>query len=181
MKFIFLNFGAPVAFFLVFQAFGAKPAIAVALLVTMIQALSFVALSERISPFFLVASGFTLLFGLMDLFIATPRFFRLEPAVENAVLGAVFGATLFLRIPIAEWFAGALPVEYRPKLGPDGHHYLRKLSALWTIYFWLKAAIYLDLAFRVDLGRLVLLRTALGGGSAVLLLGGEIAYRRLRS
>jgi uncharacterized membrane protein len=179
LEFVLKNFAAPIGFFFVFRAHGAKPAIALALGVTGLQLLLHWVLRAGLSPFFIVASGFTILFGVIDLLIATPRFFRLEPFVQNFIMGSVFLATLFTRMPIATWFATGLPERIRPRLdSPETRRYLRNVTVVWAAYFHVKGLLFLYLAFQVDLGELVLLRTIIGGGTLVLMFLGELTYRK---
>jgi intracellular septation protein len=177
-EFVLKNFATPLAFFVVFRTHGAKPAIAMAIAVTCVQWVAHGALRIGVSPFFVVASGFTVLFGGLDLALDAPRFYRLEPFVQNMMLGGVFAATVLVRKPIAEWFAGGLPAFVRPQMSGLMRDYLRKLTLVWSVYFFLKAFLFLYLALTVDLGRLVVLRSAIGGLSLALMFAGEMAYRR---
>lgn len=178
LQFIFLNFAPPIAFFCVFQLKGAKPAIAVAVVLTVIQVLTHLVLRQRLSPFFLTASAFTALFGCMDFMVHEPRFFRLEPFAENFMLGILFGLTVLANKPIALWFAQAMPVQLRPDLSDGTGLYLRQVTIAWIIYFFTKSAVFLYLAFQVDLGKLIVLRTIIGGVSLAVMFGGEILYRK---
>src|SRR4051794_8292594 len=83
IAFTLLNFAAPIAFFVVFQLKGSKPAIALAVVSTLIQAAAHWVWKIRASPFFIVATVFTLLFGGMDLALPEPRFYRFSPALQN--------------------------------------------------------------------------------------------------
>lgn len=180
LRFILLNFAPPIAFFCVFQWKGARPAIAVAVVLTLFQVAAHLVFRQRISPFFLTASTFTVFFGCMDFMVHEPRFFRLEPFAENFALGVIFGVTVVAGKPIALWFAQALPAQLRPDLSGDIGLYLRKVTVAWVFYFFLKGFLFLYLAFRVDLGRLIILRSIIGGASLAVMFGGEILYRKRR-
>lgn len=145
--FVLLNFATPIAFFITFQRVGAKPAIALALGVTVLQAVVHLIYRIRFSPFFIVASSFTVLFGATDLAIDRPQFFRFAPAAQNFVIATGFLGTVLGRIPLVAWFARALPAAVRPELASEeGKAYLRKLSWIWVAYLYGKAALYLWLA-----------------------------------
>ncbi len=181
LGYFFRNFATPVAFFILFKLQGPKPAIFLAIAVTLLQVLAHKVQRIPFSPFFIVASGFTVLFGSMDLLSTSPRYFRLEPFAHNFLLASVILVTLFTGHPLAAWFVRALPERFRPPTtGLAGQSYLRKLTWVWVGYLYLKSFLFLWLAFRVDLGNLILLRSLIGGGTLVLLFGGEIAYRKLR-
>jgi intracellular septation protein A len=181
LAYAFRNFATPVAFYLLFRVAGPKPAILLAVVVTLLQVLVHRLQREPFSPFFIVSSGFTVTFGLMDLLSSSPRFFRLEPFAHNALVATVVMVTLFTGHPLAAWFIRALPRRFQPELETEaGRAYLRQLTWVWVAYLFAKAFLFLYLAFRVDLGQLIVLRSLIGGGSLVLLFGGEIAYRTLR-
>ncbi len=180
LGFVLLNFGTPIVFFWTYYVWGTKPAIAFAIGATLVQALIHLILRLKFSPFFIVASGFTVAFGAVDLLVQEPRFFRLGPFAENFLLGLAFLATLLTEKPIAAWFAAALPPAIQPDLSKIGKNYLRRLTQIWAIYFFVKAFLFLYLAFRVNLGQLIVLRSILGGGSLVLMFVGELFYRKRR-
>ena len=181
LEFVLKNFATPIAFFVVFEGYGAKPAIAMAIGVTFIQLFAHWILELSLSPFFLVASGFTVALGSIDLVIASPQFYRLEPFAQNFVMSVMFASTLFTKMPMVAWFAAALPEKIRPNVSvtdPAGRRYFRQVTFVWSIYFVLKSFFFLYLAFQVDLGRLVILRSVIGGVTLAMMLGGELAYRK---
>lgn len=178
VSYVLLNFATPIAFFLTFRTLGSKPAIALAVVTTCLQLLAHWVQSLPLSPFLLVSSSFTILFGVTDLVLARPQFFRLQPFAQNFILGTAFLMTLIFRIPLMAWFAEALPQGWRPDPASVDPRYLRRVTAVWVVYLYAKAALFLYLAFRVDLGALVIYRTVIGGGSLVLLFFGEIIYRK---
>lgn len=173
-----MNFATPIAFWIAFNCVGAKLAIGIAVGVSVSQTLVHRLRGIRFSPIFIVATGFTVFFGVIDLCLQDPCFFRLEPFLQNFLIGAGLTLTLAKRIPVAAWFASALPERMRPPLTPETEGYLRKLTAIWTSYFYLKSLLFLYLAYQVDLDDLVILRTILGGGSLLVMIFGERLYRK---
>lgn len=178
VEFILKNFAPPIAFFAIFQIRGPKAAIATAVAIAVGQLLTQLVLRQIISPFFLTASAFTVLFGVMDFFVHEPRFFKLEPFAENAAIGLIFTATLLAGKPIVLWFAQAMPPQFRPEITAASAAYLRNVTVVWILYFFAKGFLFLYLAFQVDLGRLVVLRSIIGGTSLIAMFGGEIVYRK---
>lgn len=177
--FFLLNFATPVAFFIMFQKEGAKPAIALALGVTLVQILVHLVYRIRFSPFFMVATAFTIVFGTTDLVIDRPRFYRLAPAAQNFVIATGFLAAVLGRVPVVEWFAHALPAVVRPDTeSREGRDYLRRLSWIWVGYLYGKSVLFFWLALVVDLGTLILLRAIIGGVTLWGLILGEIYYRK---
>ncbi len=186
VEFILKNFAAPIVFYATFNVWGAKPAIASALGITLVVVAVHAVTRTKPSPFFLVASGFTLAFGAIDLVIETPQYFRFEPFAQNFLMGTIFLIMQLLRVPVAAWFMQGLPKFVQMELvvaGTDrpherNHAYLRKLTWIWTGYMYVKAALFLWMAFQYDLGNLILLRSIFGGGSLGVLIVGEILYRK---
>ncbi len=178
VSFLLSSLLVPVTFYVLFRTLGSKPAIGFAVATSIGQGVITRLRKQRLSPFFLLASGSTILFGSIDLLITTPKFYRLEPGVQNLLLSLLFGVALVAHVPIAEKFAAALPGLVRPELSPQTQGYLRKVAWAWVVYFFLKGWLYVYLAFQVDLGNLVILRTVIGGPSLALMFGGEILIRK---
>lgn len=176
--FVFKNFAAPIAFLVTFYGVGEKPAIAVAVIIALIQLLFHLIFRWPITAFFGLATFFTLIFGGTDLLIASPRYFRLEGFAQNLCIGVLFLYTLKTHRSMIWRLAMAIPEEYRPALHREDERYLARLTLVWALYFILKAVAFLILAFEVDLGKLYVIRTTIGTGSAVLLFLGEILYRK---
>lgn len=176
--YIFDNFAVPIVFFITFRGWGAKTAISFVIGVTIFQlAVSWI-LKKPLSPFFIIAAVFTISFGGIDLIIPDPKFFRLEPFVQNLVMGLLFLSTVFTNTPLIARFAGALPAKLRPDFSRIGHNYLKRLTLIWAVYLLVKSFIFLYLALNVDLGSLIVLRPVIGGGTLLLLVVGEMIYRK---
>lgn len=173
-----VNFTAPVLFYIAFYGFGAKVAIAIAIISTTIQLLFHWIYSIRMSPFFIAASGFTVGFGSIDLMVQNPRFYRFEPFAQNFAIATLFLLSFLRRFPLLAHLTGALPQIIRPHLSETTTSYLRNLTLVWSIYLYLKAGLFLYLAFRLDLGKLILWRSLIGGVTLVLMVLGELGYRK---
>jgi intracellular septation protein A len=178
VQYTFLNLGTPIAFYGAFYEWGAKAAIGFAVVITLFQLLVHRFYQIRLSPIFIVASGFTTLFGVIDLTLQSPRFFRLEPFAQNFLIGTALFVSLTARIPVAAWFISGLPTRIRPNLTHESQSYLKKLTLIWGIYLYIKAIIFLYLAFQVNLADLVVLRTLIGGGTLFLMFLVEFVYRK---
>jgi intracellular septation protein A len=194
LQFLLRNFAAPAVFIIVLRIVGPRPAIASAVAATVAE-IAWARLTRRsLSPIFLVASGFTILFGTIDMSLASPRFFRLEPFIHNVILAGAALGLAFAPVEALRGFADALPQGVRPEerefagqpevaARPQSaraalEDYLRKLALVWSAYFLAKSLFFLELSKRVDLGQLVALRTLIGGSTLVLMVGAEILYRK---
>lgn len=178
VSFLLNALSVPIGFYLIFNHYGAKPAIALCVVVASIQMLYARWKGESPSPFLILSGAFTIGFGTIDLLIASPQFFRLEPAVQNFIIATVFLVSQLVRFPVAEKFIAALPAAVRPGKGPGAAEFLHRVIWAWIVYFYFKAAVYLYLAFAVDLGLLVILRTAIGMPSLVLMFAAQLWFGR---
>lgn len=176
--FVLKNFLVPILFFLSFRWWGAKPAIVIAVAAALFNVVFLRLRKERLPSFFVIASVFTVLFGGIDLLSVDPRYFKIMPFAENALLGTVFLTAALARLPLLQWFAKDLPARLKPAPGEISERYIRNLTFIWSAYFCAKAFVYLYFAFCVDLGELIVLRSLIGNVSIALILGGEIIYRR---
>jgi intracellular septation protein A len=178
---LLLNFSTPLVFFAAFHEWGPKAAIGFAVFATSLQLASHWLYRVKPSPFFMIASGFTVLFGGVDLLIRAPQFYRFEPFAQNFVVATLLGITTLSKIPLAFEIVRALPKPLRPTMtGPDDPE-LTRLTWTWTLYLYLKAGGYLYLAFHVDLGDLILVKTVVGSASLVLMGLGELLYQKYRA
>ncbi|MEO5970916.1 MAG: septation protein IspZ [Bdellovibrionia bacterium] len=175
--YVLTNFAASIVFYLTFHKLGAKAAIGLAIFVTGLQLLFHYLKRQRPTIFFIISTVFIILFGGIDLFISTPRFFRLEPFVQNFAIASGLFFTYLARVPMLSRFAVDLPMNFRPKQELPLQYY-RKLTLILIVYLYVKALVFLLLAFIVDLGSLILLRSILGGGSLFALFLGEFFYRK---
>jgi intracellular septation protein A len=177
--YVLLNFATPLVFYIAFYQWGSKPAIGYAVAVTLVQLLVHAFKKLTPSPLFLMASGFTVLFGSADLLLDDPKYYRLAPAVENMIIAILLWVTYLRGTPLIVYFIRALPKpfqEYFADPSPDGS-YMMKVTVAWIIYLFLKAGMFLYLALQYDLGMFVLLRSVFGGLTLGLMLLGEWVYR----
>lgn len=178
LKYGLVNFATPVIFYLAFKGWGTKPAISFAVGTALLQIAFHLFYRLKFTPFFFLATFFTLAFGGLDLFITNPHFFRLEPAIHNLVLATILLGMVLARVSVVSYFAEALPEKMRPDFSQVSPRYIKNLTWIWIAYLYLKGLIYLDLAFRVNLGDLIALKAIVGGGSLLLLFIGEVFFRR---
>ena len=178
-RYLFLNFATPLVFYFVFHWKGAKPAIGFAIGVTLVQGGAHVVYRERFSPFFILSSGLILIFGALDLLVQDPRFFRFEPAVQNFGVGSLFWVAQWKKFPVIRVFVQALPRRIQSEFLEPDEAYLRRVTWVWVGYLYLKGLFFLYLAVSVDLGALILLKSVVGTGSLLVMMGGEWIFRRV--
>lgn len=168
--YFFLNLATPVTFYWSFHEWGPKAAIGFAVGISGLQTLTHFIFKVRPSPIFIFSSGFTFLFGGIDLWIQSPKFYRFEPFAQNLSVATLALISVGAKIPLAYEMIRALPQSIQPKSLTPQHPALGRISWAWIIYLYLKALFYFYLAFRVDLADLILLRTVVGGGSMIFML-----------
>ena len=179
LKFTLENLLPSLVFFIIYHWKGATAAVAFAVGAAALQIVIQRILQSNLSPVFIIAAGFTIVFGSASLLASNPHFYRFEPFAQNFLLGTAFLVTLLAKATFAEWLMGSMPHQIRPNIEALGVSYFRRLTLVWAFYCFLKAALYLYLSYHVNLGELILLRSLLGGGSIALLVLGEILYRKV--
>ncbi len=175
--YVLTNFASPIVFYLTFHKLGAKAAIGLTISVTVLQLLFHGFRKQKPTIFFIITTLFIVIFGGVDLFLSTPRFFSLEPFVQNFLIASFFLSTYLAHMPIYSRIAADLPARLRPKqVLPE--KYYRKVTLAWIVYLYTKSGLFLFLAFAVNLGELILLRSIIGGGTLLAMLLGELRYRK---
>ena len=124
---------------------------------------------KPISIFFLYSAAITVLFGGIDLYLKESVLFKYEATISNILVGCFFASTLLGKKPIIQEFAEAQG-RISKELSLDGQFYFKFITLIWSVYFWLKAAIYAWLASRVSIGEGFLIRTLIGSASFYALL-----------
>lgn len=175
--YVLTNFASPIVFYLTFHKIGAKAAIGLTISVTVLQLLFHGFRKQKPTIFFIITTLFVVIFGGVDLFLSTPRFFRFEPFAQNFLIASFFLYTYLAHVPIYSRIAADLPARLRPKQ-PLPEKYYRQVTLAWVVYLFIKAGFFLFLAFAVNLGELILLRSIIGGGTLLAMLLGELRYRK---
>lgn len=178
LDYILLNFAVPIGFYVTFHLHGSKAAIGFAVAITFIQVIYHLVSRRPFSPFFVIGAVFTAGFGGIDLLIENPHFYRLEPFFQNLIMAVLFIWTMYTEKPLLIRFADALPKALQPEIHKIPTDYLRRLSWLWIVYLFFKSIVFLYLAFAVDLGKLIVLRPIVGGGTLLVMVAGEMIYRQ---
>jgi uncharacterized membrane protein len=177
LSFLFESFGPLATFLIVDRYFGLRAAIGASIAFALIEVVALAARKKQPTQLFVMTTLMTLAFGAVDLTLATPRFFRFEAVVTNVLTGLWFGATLRGdRSMLLEFYEKTKkPEDPSP---PELPMYLRRLTQVWTISFFAKAALYLALALTLPLDRAIYVRSIVGPATFLILLLGERAARR---
>jgi len=119
---------------------------------------------QTVTAFLKFSITVTLLFGVVDLYFKGPFLFRYEAVLSNVVTGVFFGLTLRGDKSIIQEFAErrAVATGKSVPINPDTIQYFRLCSGVWTVYFFLKAAVYAWIAHRYELETALAIRLVVG-------------------
>jgi len=120
----------------------------------------------------------SVIFGAIDIYATHPFIFKYESVVTNLITAAFFGITLFRGTPLIQELAEkAMPPEKFAR--PEIKHYLRVLTAIWTLYFIVKAVVYAYVGYTYEIDAAIAFRAVFGIASFVVLFFGERLFRKL--
>jgi uncharacterized membrane protein len=182
IKFLFENFGPTLVFYGVNHFQGLKQAIGITALFTLADMLWKALRGVRVNSLFKFSAATTLIFGAVDLYSSQPFLLKYESAATTAITGLFFAASFLSERTVIE----DLVLQKNPTLltRPGLLPFLRAITAVWTTYFILKAAIYAWVAQRYTLEEALLIRSTYGTASLYLLIfassvGGRPLFRVL--
>lgn len=172
LKFLFLNFGPLIVFYSINKFFDFKIAVICSIVFVGFEFLYLKISKKTISSFFIFTSLLVVVFGLLDIFLAQAFFFKLEAGILNLISAAYFALSLFRPKSIIEEVArqkGQASAEH--KLQEDQTFFFKVLTALWTVYFLVKAIAFMWVNFTTDIQEGLIYRMTLGPLSFWVLIG----------
>ena len=182
------NFGPLLVFYGINALWGLRAAIAGTLVTTAVEIFVTLRRGEKPTGFFIFSVIVTVGFGIVDLCLVNAVLFKFEPALTNIVTGGFFGFTALQKRPLLVQMAEKSG-RIKAPLNDDAVFYFRVFTLIWTVYFFVKAWMYYDLALVAkDVNEILFGRFWLGNGSmlvmlAASLLGGKylaLGLRRLK-
>jgi intracellular septation protein A len=178
LRYVILEFGALIVFWIGLYSFGIKPAIAATVVFVVLDGLYHWRQRIAVTRVYVLSSTLAIVFGAIDLYAANPFMIKYEAVVSNAAVGLFFVAGARGEKSLIQEVA-----EKRRELFPDRadvRYYFRLLTLVWAAYFFAKAALYLWLGLLLPLEQALALRTVIGGVSlAVMITGTTLLGRRL--
>jgi intracellular septation protein A len=172
LRYVVMEFGALIVFWIGLYSFGIKPAIAATVVFVMLDGLYRWRHRIAVTRVYLLSSTLAIVFGAIDLYAANPFMIRYEAVVSNTAVGLFFVAGArgekSLIQEVAERRRGAEPIPDRA----DVRYFFRLLTLFWAAYFFVKAALYLWLGLILPLEQALALRTVIGGVSLAVMIGG---------
>lgn len=134
-----------------------------------------IARDRKLSPFTLFIAASVVAFGILDLRYQTGFFVKLEPALGNAVTGAFFVGSVLWGAPVIV----ELAEKSLGKKLDKARRYLTMWTLLWGAFFFLRAGVYVWMAYNVSLDRALVIRGVVGPLSFVGMFALEMSVRFL--
>jgi len=177
VRFVLESFGPLIAFVVLEHTVSLFAAI-IASIVTGVALVALqIARDRKVSPFTAFIAVSVAVFGALDLKYQSGFFVKLEPALGNTFTGLFFLGTVLVGRPIIRELAEKQRGE---KLGERAHGYLRTLTVVWALFFFVRASVYLWMAFRLSIDQALAIRAVVGPASFGALIVGEMGVRWLR-
>lgn len=130
---------------------------------------------KKISPFTAFIAASVVVFGALDLHYRTGFFVKIEPALGNAITGIFFLGTVVIGRPVLIEFAEKRMGRKLERAYP----YLRGWTVVWSFYFFLRAAVYVWMAYRLTIDQAMAIRSIAGPASFGAMFLAEMGVRKL--
>ena len=168
-RFVALEFGPLVAFWILALGLGVKAAILGSILVIAADAIWRRLRRLVFTRLYLLTSGLTLVFGAIDLMSAEPFMLKYEAAISNLAVGIAFTVGAFGAKPLIQEVAEQR--EGAPLPGTaEVRRFFQLFTLFWAAYFFAKAVLYFWLAWTLPMTQAMALRSILGGVSLGLMI-----------
>ena len=181
-RFVVLEFGPLVAFWILALTLGVKAAIVGSIVVIAADAIWRRLRRLAFTRLYLLTSGLTLVFGAIDLMSAEPFMLKYEAAITNVATGIAFAVGAFGAKPLIQEVAEQREGKPFPQAA-DIRRFFQIFTLFWAAYFFAKALLYCWLAWTLPMMQAMALRSILGGvslglivtdtDSAFIIVGGE--------
>ncbi len=177
LRWVLINFGVLILFQATKYFLGLQWAIGVSMAYAIGEILWLKIRRRTISPFMLFSLAVVLLFGVLDLWLTNDFFMKLESAVMNLMMAGLFGLSLFREKTIVEELAenqGRITKEKTP----DKTFFFHFVTAIWFLYYILRAFAFTWMNFAMADGESFILKTFLGTASFYILLAASIGLNQ---
>jgi intracellular septation protein A len=160
LRYVFLEFGTLIVFWVVLYTAGIKPAIAAIVIFILLDWAYRRWRKIPVTRIYILTSALAVAFGCVDLLAANPFMIKYEAVVTNAATGIFFVAGARGEKSLIQ------EVAEKRNTFPDRadiRQFFRLFTLFWAAYFFVKAGVYLWLGMILPLERALALRTMLGG------------------
>lgn len=160
-RFVVAEFGPLLIFWALAATLGVKPAIAGSILAIVVDAIWRRRRRLAFTRLYLLTSGLTLAFGLIDLVSTSPFMLKYEAVVSNVAVGLAFIAGAAGEKPILQEVAEQRGESFTAT--NEIRAFFRLFTLVWAAYFLVKAAFYLWLVWTLPMLEAMALRSVIGG------------------
>jgi intracellular septation protein A len=175
-RFALAEFGPLIVFWLLALAFGVKPAILGSIVFIIADAVWRWRTGLNFTRLYLLVSALTLVFGFVDLVATSPFMLKYEAAVSNVVTGIAFVVGALGEKPIIQEVAERRGQTF---IATDEiRTFFRLFTLVWAAYFFLKAILFVWMAWTMPMLEAMALRSAIGGVSLGLMIAISVTQGR---
>jgi intracellular septation protein A len=167
LRYVVMEFGALIVFWVTLYAFGIKPAIAATIAFILLDAVYRWRAAIAVTRIYVLTSSLAVVFGAIDLYATNPFMIKYEAVITNIATGIFFVLSARGEKSMLQEMA-----ERRQKFPDraDVRYFFRLFTLFWASYFFIKAAVYLWLGLILPLERALALRLVIGNVSLVAML-----------
>jgi intracellular septation protein A len=162
VRYVAMEFGALIVFWIALYFFGIKPAIAATIAFILLDALYRWRARKPVTRIYVLTSTLAVAFGAIDLYAADPFMIKYEAVITNTVTGIFFVLGARGEKSIIQEMAERRQ-QFPDRL--DVRYFFRLFTLFWAGYFFIKAAVYLWLGMTLPLERALALRVLIGNVS----------------
>jgi intracellular septation protein A len=160
-RFALAEFGPLIVFWLVALTLGVKAAILGSIVFILADAVWRWRKGLAFTRLYLLVSALTLTFGFVDLVSTSPFMLKYEAAVSNIATGIAFVVGALGEKPILQEVAEQRGASFVAT--NEIRAFFRLFTLAWAAYFFLKAALFLWMAWTMPMLEAMSLRSAIGG------------------
>ena len=162
-RFAAAEFGPLIVFWTLAATLGVKPAILGSILFIAGDALWRWRTGFKFTRLYLLVSVLTLVFGFVDLLSTSPFMLKYEAAISNAATGLAFVVGALGEKPIIQEAAEQRGQSF--VVTNEVRAFFRLFTLVWAAYFFLKAGLFLWMAWTMPMLEAMALRSLIGGVS----------------
>jgi intracellular septation protein A len=177
VRFVLESFGPLIVFVALEHAVSLFAAIVSSIVTGVLLVAVQIARDKKISPFTAYIAASVAVFGVLDMKYQTGFFVKIEPALGNALTGLFFLASVAVGRPLVVELAQKQQTE---PFKPHVISYMRALTIAWGFFFFVRAAIYVWMAYRLTIDQALAIRSVASPASFGVMIGGEWGFRYLR-
>ena len=175
-RFIVAEFGPLIVFWALAATLGVKPAIAGSILAIAVDAAWRRRKGLAFTRLYLLTSGLTLIFGVIDLASTSPFMLKYEAVVTNVATGLAFVAGALGEKPIIQEVAEQRGETFVAT--SEVRAFFRLFTVVWAGYFFLKAAFYIWMVWTLPMLEAMALRSAIGSVTLGLMIAISVTQGR---